>query len=292
MEPQTNQTDLPSKIIPPIPTDLPVPNQMLDVQKKNVEHHCAKHGKMVLEVIKLFTDYAPAKCPICINEEKETREAQDAERLAREANTRKQNALEARLKGSCIPQRFKDKSFDNYEPITAEAKAIYARCKKYAEDFRLNLAYGSGLVLCGLAGTGKTHLACAIANYVINEHSKTAVYMQVAGALRMVKDTYTKGSKVSEQEAINWFKQMDLLILDEVGVQFGTDAERFILFEIVNARYEDMKPTILLSNLNMDGLIHYAGERVVDRMKENGGAMLPFVWKSHRGVENLATPSK
>jgi len=190
------------------------------------------------------------------------------------------------MKSSCIPQRFQEKSFDSYTPSTPEAEKILARCKRYVEDFPAKLAGGSSMILCGLAGTGKTHLACAIGNHIIKHHGKAALYMQVAAAIRMVKETYGRESTRTEQEAIHWFKHPDLLILDEVGVQFGTDAERYILFEIINARYEEMKPTLLLSNLAMEGLIQFAGERVIDRMKENGGALLAFTWKSHRGSEN------
>jgi DNA replication protein DnaC len=34
----------------------------------------------------------------------------------------------------------------------------------------------------------------------------------------------------------------------------------------------------------MDGLVAFAGKRVIDRMKENGGQLLVFDWKSHRGA--------
>ena len=44
------------------------------------------------------------------------------------------------------------------------------------------------------------------------------------------------------------FIRPDLLILDEVGVQFGSETEKMILFEIINGRYEQLKPTIVISN--------------------------------------------
>lgn len=263
---------------------------MPQLEKKTVAHTCPKHGEMQVEVFKIFKDFGPASCTTCKAETEAQHAADEAARKNREQGARDKAALEARLKGSLIPPRFQQKHFGNYRPATAEAKAIFESCRRYAEDFPARLESGSSMILCGPAGTGKTHLACAIGNHIIHHHAKSAVYMQVSAAIRMVKETYSKGSERTEQDAINWFKKPALFILDEVGVQFGTDAERFILFEIINARYEDMKPTLLLSNLAMEGLIQYAGERVIDRMKENGGKLLPFVWQSHRGVENLATP--
>ena len=73
----------------------------------------------------------------------------------------------------------------------------------------------------------------------------------------------------------------DLLILDEVGVQFGSDFEKQILFDVLNERYEKLKPSILLSNIPGDQLADYLGERVTDRLRENGGKMIGFDWDSY-----------
>ena len=41
--------------------------------------------------------------------------------------------------------------------------------------------------------------------------------------------------------------------------------------------------SIPISNLDIKGLVDYAGERTIDRMKENGGLMRVFNWDSYRG---------
>lgn len=74
----------------------------------------------------------------------------------------------------------------------------------------------------------------------------------------------------------------DLLVIDEIGVQFGTETEKMILFDILNARYEQVKPSILISNLAIEELKTYIGERVLDRMWEGGGSILAFTWDSYR----------
>ena len=68
------------------------------------------------------------------------------------------------------------------------------------------------------------------------------------------------------------FIRPDLLILDEVGVQFGSETEKMILFEIINGRYEQLKPTIVINSNLRRALTDYLGERVVDRLREGGGA--------------------
>ena len=74
----------------------------------------------------------------------------------------------------------------------------------------------------------------------------------------------------------------DLLILDEVGVQFGSDFERNTLFDVLNERYELRKPTIFLSNLGREDLAEFLGERVMDRLREDGATVVPFDWPSYR----------
>ena len=78
------------------------------------------------------------------------------------------------------------------------------------------------------------------------------------------------------------FQMYDLLIIDEIGVQSGTDNERNILFEIVNGRYENVRPTIIISNRDVKEVAELISERSVDRITE-GGAIIPFNWESSRG---------
>ena len=52
---------------------------------------------------------------------------------------------------------------------------------------------------------------------------------------------------------------------------------------MLNERYELRKPTIFLSNLASDELADFLGERVMDRLREDGGRVVPFAWESYRG---------
>lgn len=144
----------------------------------------------------------------------------------------------------------------------------------------------------GLPGTGKTHLAVGIGLEVMEHHGAAVLFTTVMRAVRRVKDTWGRDSRESESEAIAALVFPDLLILDEVGVQFGSDTEKLLLFDILNERYERRRPTILMSNLALDdaeeggrvvpGIKSYLGERVFDRLREDGGQYVVFDWPSHR----------
>jgi len=133
-----------------------------------------------------------------------------------------------------------------------------------------------------MPGTGKNHLALSIARHVINEHQSSALLTTVLRIAREFKSTWSKNAECSEADVIKRYTQPDLIIIDEVGVQFGSEAEKMILFEVFNTRYESMKPTILISNLALNELTGFIGERVIDRMNDGGGCTLTFTWSSYR----------
>jgi DNA replication protein DnaC len=181
-----------------------------------------------------------------------------------------------------IPERYLSRTLDNYRTETeGQAKAL-GHCRTFADEFKGCQKTGASLFMVGNAGAGKTHLACAIANQLI-EHGHTALFLGVSKMFRRIRATYRSDSCQSEQDAIDALVRVDLLIIDEVGVQRGTESEEQLLFEVLNDRYEAYKPTILISNLPLDQARAYIGTRTLDRLRECGGKLIVFDWDSYRG---------
>lgn len=189
---------------------------------------------------------------------------------------------------TAIPDRFKAKRFEDYRCADIEAqRAALALCRAYAQKFPEQRSLGRSIILCGKPGTGKTHLAAAILNFVTSqkfddEQGFTGLYVTVSAAVRRVKESWSRDAVETEREAIAAMVKPDLLVLDEVGIQFGSDAEKMVIFEIVNGRYELTKPTIVIGNLNIEGMESMLGARVIDRLRENSGRAIVFDWPSHR----------
>jgi DNA replication protein DnaC len=220
-----------------------------------------------------------SRCPACAIEEAALEEDRQQE-LERE---RKQAAWLDRLESSCIPERFKDRSLKNFIAETPEQARALDFSSAYADGFDAVMRTGRSAMFVGGPGTGKTHLAAGIALRLMHRDKRTVLFTTVMRAIRRVKDTWTKGSSVSETQAIESLVYPDLLILDEVGVQFGSETEKLILFDVLNERYEKRKPCLLLSNLSVEDVRAYLGERIFDRLREDGGEAVPFDWASHRG---------
>ena len=179
-----------------------------------------------------------------------------------------------------IGKRFQRIRFDSYEPPTENAKKAKKLCQEYALSFADKLDSGAGLIMVGRPGTGKNHLAAAICTEVMYKGHAT-IHTTVMKMIRRIKATWSRDSDMTEQRAIKSFCEPDLLIIDEVGVQFGSETEKLLLTEIINERYENIRPTIMLSNLPAKQLEDVLGERVVDRFR-HGGEVLVFDWDSYR----------
>ncbi|MFT8210878.1 MAG: ATP-binding protein [Symbiopectobacterium sp.] len=218
------------------------------------------------------------ECPACLTEK--LSQLQQAE-VEQEKQCNRYN-IQIIMDNFNLPARFADVTLDNYEPVNPDAARCLKLCNAYATHWPERLKRGGGLVMCGKPGTGKNHLALAIAKHVINEHQSSALFTTVLRIAREFKSTWSKNTECSEADVIKRYTQPDLLIIDEVGVQFGSEAEKMILFEVINTRYESRKPTILISNLALNELAGFIGERVIDRMNDGGGCTLTFTWGSYR----------
>lgn len=207
------------------------------------------------------------RCPVCWEQEKKRRE--------------KERRLALFAERSGVPLRFQAHALADFLPPTPAAKKTLAALRAYADDFPAHCAAGRSVVMAGRTGTGKTMLACAVCRHVALEHGKSCRYATAYHIVRDIKETY--GGSGRERDIVRGYVEPALLVVDEVGVQYGTDAEKLLLFEVLNGRYEDVKPTIVISNLNPNGIGDYLGDRVMDRLMDNGGAVLVFDWQSHRG---------
>lgn len=250
--------------------------EFLGTQTGTQLRDCEKHGSYDARHIigKIWSG-----CPHCTAESFEAEKRQQEER-AREERIR---SWERRMGQAGIPERFRDRTLKSFVATTEGQQHALAVAAKYANEFDKIAERGSGLLMCGKPGTGKTHLAVGIGLHVMDKFNSVVLFTTVMRAVRRVKDTYSKSSEKTEAQAIAELVFPDLLILDEVGVQFGSDTEKLILFDVLNERYEKRKPTIFLSNKDLEGVKAFLGERVYDRLREDGSEYLSFTWESYRG---------
>lgn len=244
-----------------------------------VTRSCADHGEY-LSTGYLLTLVKPprevwSECPGCKQIKKQADLA--AADAAKQAELKAR--VEAMLMATSIPCRFLGKNFENYRVENdGQAKALRI-CKEYAEHFPRHLRTGGSLILSGLPGTGKSHLAGAVLQAILPAH--VGAYVTLMDLVRTLRDTWRRDSEVSETQMLARFQALPLLVIDEIGVQYGTDGERSILFDVLDRRYREMRPSILMTNLGKDEFRAAVGDRVFDRLTEVA-RWVPFEWPSYR----------
>ncbi|ENU4536117.1 ATP-binding protein [Escherichia coli] len=237
---------------------------------------CGKHGKYTRSVltgadVRGETIKRVSGCLHCI--------AEELDRVHDELRALKVSEL---LDMAGIARRFENCEFENYQAVNAGAQRNLDACQRYVDAWKDHLEAGTSMIMTGNCGTGKNHLAVSMAKSIIRHHLATIEITDVMRLTRAMKNTWRHNSERTEDEVLDHFASLDLLIIDEVGVQFGTPAEITILQEIINARYESILPTILISNLTFDQLKESIGERIVDRVTDGGRNRLVFGWESFR----------
>lgn len=183
---------------------------------------------------------------------------------------------------SGISRRHIHCSFSNYKAVSHEQKKALQQVSDYSDALMGETS--ACLVMAGSVGTGKTHLASAVANRFI-ESGKKCMVIKMSELIRSIKDTWRKDSDTSEAKIMDKLSKVGLLIIDEIGIQFGSDTEKLLISEIIDNRYQNLLPTVLISNLDLAGIKSCIGERSYDRLRDDGGKVVAFNWESHRGAK-------
>lgn len=237
--------------------------------------NCDIHGPYMAQITRLTRRDIASVCPECKRVAVEADEAKKAE-IRRLAGIRER---EMHLSMAAIPARFIGRTLASFKAETQEQIKALSVANEYVANWADVSSKGRWLVFSGQPGTGKSHLAIAILQALMPAH--VGRYMTCMELIQTLRATWRKDSEQSETELLEYLTDLPLLVIDEIGVQYGTESEQHHLFEVLDRRYREMQPTILLTNQDKDGFRTFVGDRVYDRMTECA-RWVPFVWSSYR----------
>lgn len=148
--------------------------------------------------------------------------------------------------------------FDNY---TGEMNTSLVVAKNYVKHFKQMMEDNIGLLFYGNVGSGKTFLACSIANAIIEEYE---IGVKIRNFAEIINDISSGGFEFDKNRYIDQLVRTPLLILDDLGMERETSYAKEQVYNIVNARYLKQKPTIFTTNLSYE-YMNNGGETLDDK---------------------------
>ena len=135
------------------------------------------------------------------------------------------------------------RTFENFKVENKVQEYAFNRAKEYVKNIDKNIENGTGIIFVGsgCVGTGKTHLACAIANELLNNGYPVKV-INVAKMIYQIKEDFK----------VDQYLNIPILLIDDLGKETGTQWVCEMLYLIFNERYESMKPTIITTENGLE----------------------------------------
>ncbi len=171
---------------------------------------------------------------------------------------------------------YEQMTFDSFSvegrgQLRAEQKESLNYARECAKKFAANPT--DWLLYTGRFGTGKTHLAAAIANYAL-AHGIDVIFQPVPDLLDQLRMGYGNTAD-SYEDRFDRFRTIPLLILDDLGAQSPTAWAEEKLYQIINYRYVNKLPTVVTSNVNMRDWDGRIASRLRDPMVNHISMQVP-----------------
>ena len=199
-------------------------------------------------------------------EEEALRKAREEAEAKIKADELERRRVESLIGASGMGERFRQRAFETFKETDGNRQAL-AFARNFTEHFDgLEKKLGrNGLFLTGGLGTGKTHLAAAIANDLLSK-GHPVICMTMIDLLDRIKRTFRERDS-EDGEVLGLYKRVALLVIDDIGKELPTDWAISTIYNIVNGRYEANLPIVVTTN--------YSGDELIARMtpKDTGDDM-------------------
>jgi DNA replication protein DnaC len=173
-------------------------------------------------------------------------------------------------------------SFEVKQDVSDEVRVSLQDALALAREFAENPR--GWLLYTGDYGSGKTHLAAAIANYRV-ERGQSALFVVVPDLLDYLRSAYAPNSPATYDERFEQVRSIPLLVLDDLGTQNTTPWAAEKLYQILNYRYNSELPTVITTNQNLADM----DPRLASRLKDQALVhMVPIYATDSRTKGNQA----
>lgn len=180
----------------------------------------------------------------------------DEEEYLKRKKEHYKNIINQLYKDSYMRKNYQNKNFENYNKAlvnSLDVEIIEDYTKKCIEENQTN-----GMIITGESGIGKTHLASAIANKLI-ENGRIVLIGRLTTLLDKIKDTFADNTK-SENELIELYSNVDMIIIDDLGTERISRWALEKLYTIIENRNENRLPIVITTRFDKNELLQRFNE--------------------------------
>jgi DNA replication protein DnaC len=213
-------------------------------------------------------------CPLCDDTGWKPVETNGVRRVER-CDCWRTDAGQKRLGTANIPRRYQHCTLANFEAYNDSLKRAVVLAQRVIDSFPGAEGGDRGLLLIGMPGVGKTHLAVAILKKCISDRAAYGLFYTTSDLMALLRSTYTSEEKATESKVLRTMTTADVLVLDDLGRERATEWRDEMLHLIVNTRYSERRLTIFTTNFDIgsdtadpDTLQCRVGFRVYSRLHE------------------------
>ena len=187
---------------------------------------------------------------------------------------RRLNRIRGLFKQSEVPARFRWKFQDDFHLTAPDggANELAPGVRGYVSTLvDGDVEPRRGFVLHGPPGTGKTLLGCIMLNELILHRGHAGRFLSLSRKyFQQLKDTYSEDSEHYGQtwQILEELCNMPYLVLDDFGIQRGTEWEMEMLYELVDARYSEERFTVVTTNQPLEEIRGLSSGRIYSRLAE------------------------
>lgn len=190
-------------------------------------------------------------CPICEGSGLRVVERANGLRVAEPCECRAERRQARIIEQSRIPQRYAHCTLDDFETQLPWSDRSQAQALISARSFVREyspVGNGTGLLLTGSIGVGKTHLAVGILRALITERGAKGLFYDYRDLLKQVQNSYNQSVEATELDVLQPVFDAEVLVLDELGAWKRSDWIWDTVSHILNTRYNNMRTTIITTN--------------------------------------------